>query len=524
MSVHDPSTFEVQLSPTEAASEDESGEDSLHKPQAEAFACLRLELYTIRNSDGTSAWRDLRSASRDIGKAAQRAIGDVIVHVRDRRSEGRDRMSTPDERRLLKETDVPLPTECWTDPELRAFQDIVTRAMKTTGLTEYIWSSVARRIVSSELAGSKLRALIRGDSSFPFMRNVAISLRNRNWRIFTEDVEREGKTYTNIIIETSAWRPGGGKMRLVCKSLHGRGAASKSAIISRLQAIDWDKPDAQEAEGYSKGALSIKRVCRPGQPEKWFLLVPYSAPRVAREGASSVVVVHRGVANMITMLAVAKQGQITAGDYPGSNLVKLKSQMYARRKIIQRDLSVTPHAGRGKRSHFKALTKIANAEARFTDTELWRVARAVQTFVERNHAELVLIDDFSAFQSDDPNLAPYVRRFPFAALKAKIIDACTRRAGVVVREEKAAFISQTCPACGHVAKENLKRLPSVSGHQARDGLFECVACGHQGDLDRVAPQNLFMKSEWIGTVYKKAWQKASARISKFITDAKKKGN
>jgi putative transposase len=47
-----------------------------------------------------------------------------------------------------------------------------------------------------------------------------------------------------------------------------------------------------------------------------------------------------------------------------------------------------------------------------------------------------------------------------------------------------AYTSQTCPECGHVAKENRKS-------QSR---FQCVECGHSGNADTVGAINVL----WVG--------------------------
>jgi transposase len=45
--------------------------------------------------------------------------------------------------------------------------------------------------------------------------------------------------------------------------------------------------------------------------------------------------------------------------------------------------------------------------------------------------------------------------------------------GVRVIEVPAAFTSQTCAACGHVARENRKS----------QAVFQCQACGHEANAD-----------------------------------------
>ena len=190
--------------------------------------------------------------------------------------------------------------------------------------------------------------------------------------------------------------------------------------------------------------------------------------------------------------------------YPGHSVVALKNQLYARRKIVSADLAAQPHRGRGVRHHYKALAKLANAEQRATQTELWRAARWAQGIAETCGAKLVYIDDFTSFNPDQPGppWEPYVRRFPWSDLKLKIIDALTRRAGITVQEKASRYISQRCPECGHVDKGNVAKLPTIKGSSVEKGIFKCLGCKFTKDPDMVAARNLL--TEWNIQVAKKS--------------------
>lgn len=60
------------------------------------------------------------------------------------------------------------------------------------------------------------------------------------------------------------------------------------------------------------------------------------------------------------------------------------------------------------------------------------------------------------------------------------VDYKARLVGVPVAYVPPAHTSQTCPACGHVARANRKR-------QAE---FRCVGCGHAGPADHIAAINI----------------------------------
>lgn len=463
-------------------------EGDFHEPADEAFACIRLELWRPELESGEptkAAWELLRSTRRQIGQAVQRGFGDLVVHIRNLRAAGKSRFAVPSERSNAK-LGVPLPTECYADEDLKPVHGFLTNALRESGVSEYVYASVARKIANSELAGEKLKGLFKGDATYPTMRNVAIMMRARNWRLVTNSRIANGKEYVDVSIEMSALRPGAGKVTLHCASLHGPKLTRNKNLLKAIAAMGL----ATEGEGWSKGALSIMPVRRPGQPEKWFILLPYSAPREKSTTGGPVVAVHRSVAAMLTI--VTDDG--ASHQFSGRDIVSLKHQMYARRRFLSRDLAANPHKGRGVRRHYKALARLSDAERRATETNLWRAARWVQNTVERLGARLVLLDDFTSFDPDTkgPPFEPYVRKFPLAELKLKIIDALTRRGGFAVQEIKASYLSQRCPACQHTGKENIKKLPVARGVDVENGFFVCVKCRFSADLDIAAATNMLI--------------------------------
>lgn len=458
----------------------------LHEPTDEAFACFRLEIYKpFLDDDKTTkrAWALLRETSRLLNQSMQRALRDVVVHVGDLRVAGKTRFAVPSER-MNEKLGVPPPVETYTEEDFKRMSMLVNDALKASGVSEYVYSSVARKLLTSELSGTRLKDLLRGDRAYPEMRNVSIMMRGRNWRVTTEPRVANGKTYEDVVVEISALKPHTGKVRIVCRSLHGPKAARNRNLLKALAAMG----TGVEHEGWTKGALTIRPLRRPGQPEKWEILLPYSSPRANAAKSPMTVAVHRSVVNMLT--AVRSDGAVY--HFPGDDVVRLKHQMYARRRAIQRDLSANPHRGRGTRRHHKALVRLGAKEARMTQTHLWRAARWIQTIAENAMASHVIVDDFTTFDPDQPGppWEPYVRRWPWSDLKSKVIDALTRRAGLTVEERPSKYISQHCPKCGHVAASNIVRLPSIRGAHVERGVFKCGKCAFSGDVDTVAGLNL----------------------------------
>lgn len=73
------------------------------------------------------------------------------------------------------------------------------------------------------------------------------------------------------------------------------------------------------------------------------------------------------------------------------------------------------------------------------------------------------------------NVAPY--RFKFQ------LEYKANKFGAVLTSVPPQYTSQTCPACGHVAKEN----------RATQDKFECIECGYENNADINAAQNIMQK-------------------------------
>jgi hypothetical protein len=477
---------------TAAVEPDRDVEGILHEPEDRMMSCFRLELHHPELSSGLprkQAWEELRSAHRRIGQAVQLAVRNVILHVGEMRSVGKIRFATPSEKMNLS-LGIPLPSDCYLPEDLDRLADILTESMKTSDTTEYVYSSVARKLLMSEFAKSKLNSLLKGDVSFPVMRNVGLMMRNRNWSIRLETRVVDGKTYVDPVVETSAFRKGNGGMILHCRSLHAGKLERATGLLEEL-ATAGQLPET--ANKWRKGALIIRPVRRPGQMDKWEILIPYQSPRKF-SGGQAIMSVHRSVANMLTA-AVIDGSKLKIHHYPGRAVVALKSQLYARRRSISRDLAARMHPMRqANRKHYRALARLSDAEARATQTELWRAARWVQGVAESVGAQVIFMDDFTSFDPDlpGPPMEPYVRRFPWSDLKDKAVDALTRRAGIKVQERKSAYITQRCPKCRISSKDNLVKMPKIRGTEVETGWWKCCnpGCGKEGDPDAIAGENL----------------------------------
>lgn len=471
------------------------------------FAAVKLRLHHPAASGKSSkeAWDCLWGVNRDVSVAIQNAMADVLLYLRTHR-----RFPTKEER----EADT-LPSDCVVSADLH---EIVQKALRASGTSEYIWSSVSRRLVESEFSGDKLRQVLRGEIAYPVVRRPSFSVRNRNWSIRFEtkiiaSENGEPRKVQNPVVSVTSLRPGDGKFEFECYGFKGRGAASQILILEELAALGFET--ASDETGWRKGAMSVRWL-----PKKrtWEIILPYERARVERESdPTSTVVVHRGIVNMV-MVGVVSGDDVSCHAYQGGDVVHHKLTSAARAARLRRDVS-TMRGGRGHDRRWRALGAISDSEARYMDTACWRVARFVQDLVEKAGAGTVLIESFGdlkktdVLDDQDRYLGLFVRKFPFAKLKLRIKDAVERRVGIKTVEIDAHYVSQKCPACDYTAEENIHRRPRAHGMHVEGGSFRCGACGLVADLDHIAVYNMLLRWEDVPTKTVAALKKHLARLA-----------
>jgi hypothetical protein len=527
-------------------------------PAEEPMAAIKLELHhpevcEERATTHRAAWDEMRHAYNDLNQSMHLAMRNVILHVGGFRDAGQKRFMSAEEKKDFSSKGY-LPDDCY-DPRtvnVQVFQDILGKAIRTSGLSEYIYSSVAKRIAEAEFKGKKLGALLRGENQFPTFANVGLSVRNRNWTLSMKEETKKGddgveRTYINPVVEITSLRPGGGRFRFVCKGLRNYDAGKK-AVLERLDemgqnthepcpacddrkcrlkaaekhcdgcAVRCERCNCTGCSGWAKGAMTLRRLKRPGQDERWQILIPYKSPGANLPPGEGVMAINRGVVNAFAAVYVNEKVANFNHRMPGDWLIQSKCQFHGRQKRVLRDIT----ARRGRRnlppSSFGKLREQGDKERRFMDTAAWEIASFVAKAAVEANARVVIIENFSNFLSDVPGddgryLQPYLRRFPFADIKNRIIDRLTRREGVRVRVMPSQFISQKCPNCGHTSRDNIKVLPRMmapapkekwegprtparaASRQPKEGRFQCEKCGYTSEsLDTTACLNLMLDS------------------------------
>jgi IS605 OrfB family transposase len=74
-------------------------------------------------------------------------------------------------------------------------------------------------------------------------------------------------------------------------------------------------------------------------------------------------------------------------------------------------------------------------------------------------------------------------RIPYSFFR-HALKCVAEREGVLIKEVKPNYTSQTCPTCGHIGRENWRGYVR----------FKCVKCGYEADRDRAASLNIALRA------------------------------
>ena len=336
-------------------SKDES--DMFHEPADEAFASLGLELRRpVLDGDekSTRAWQEIKACHRAIGQSVQRAIGEVVLKVREMRAAGHTRFAirqNASTRRWVSRC----PGECYTKEDLDGICDAINDSLRTSGVSEYVYASVARKLLTGEFSNSKLRTLLRGEIAYPVIRSPAIMMRARNWRLGLTERVANGKIYLDIDIEISALRPGLGQ--------DGAGDVTRSmvAILQRyrpilkaLQAME-TATTGTAAMVPPKGGVRVLFPCvlcagldspRSGkfcfriQPRVFSVVWKYCCGGGPPECGQH--------AECGCFGSTGPDAKVQIYHYPGKTVVSLKNQMYQRRRMRLTKILLRNHMPAGE--------------------------------------------------------------------------------------------------------------------------------------------------------------------------------
>lgn len=467
---------------------------------------VAVERYDRTTKEWTEAWGDLRDAYRQAGHLAHIGARVVFEGLADLYERGKDHKGKPSDPHAINRAEASALAKPMYSTMRRASQTYERTI--TSGHVAMLAQDLFAKEFSDGANKSKLADIVHGNRGFPVPHNIGMPIRPADWYMGIDErtiqTKKGEKTIISPVIYLASLfsknRVSEARIRLVCAPPRRRGSASVWSIVKSVAAVPKGQKTWNE-DGYKRGTVTIKRMKRPQDARaRWMAVVAYGSPKVtAPEEKECALFVHRGVAHTVMIAAVSKDG-IAFHPYYGHHVVDMKAQMRARKKRYQADTSSPRGNGRGWRRRMRKLRSLGDKERKATDTALWRVARHVQTIAERVGATHAIIEDMGTFRCDvvddgDRAIPSYIRDWPYAALKLKVIDALTRRAGVKVGEVPTKYISQRCPNCEYSSKENIRKLPKVFASQDwKGGVFRCEMCLFTRDLDETAIMNMIAGS------------------------------
>jgi len=203
--------------------------------------------------------------------------------------------------------------------------------------------------------------------------------------------------------------------------------------------------------------------------EKLYLILCYEKEVPEPKETGCIVGVDSGIKRML----VASNSSNKTFFFSGGELNHLRKCIRLRRAQIQ---------AVGTRSANRLLQRLAHRERAITEHLLHVASKALTQYSEQVGARVVVFEDLSnvreASLKKGQDLREKVCRWPYASLQFKAGYKLAEK-GIGTEIVDPAYTSQGCPKCGHIAREN------------RSGLqFRCVACGHRGDADLTASENI----------------------------------
>jgi len=128
------------------------------------------------------------------------------------------------------------------------------------------------------------------------------------------------------------------------------------------------------------------------------------------------------------------------------------------------------------------LKRLSGRQRSYVKTRMWQIANEIVRLAKQFNANIAIErlrhlrkrkGEWSRKSRRKTNRIPY--GFFRHALKH-----VAEREGVIVREVKPNYTSQTCPKCGHAGRENWRGYV----------YFRCVRCGYEANRERVASLNI----------------------------------
>ena len=204
--------------------------------------------------------------------------------------------------------------------------------------------------------------------------------------------------------------------------------------------------------------------------DKLYLILSYEKEVPEPRTQGCIVGVDSGIKRM---LVASNSSNSTPFFFPGGRLNHLRKCVRLRRSAVQ---------AVGTRSSRRLLVRLAHKEAAITEHLLHVASKALTQYSDKVGARVVVFEDLSnvreASLKKGQDLKEATCRWPYGSLQFKAGYKLAEK-GIGLEIVNPAYTSQGCPRCGHIARANRRGLQ-----------FQCVACGHRGDADLTASENI----------------------------------
>jgi len=176
-------------------------------------------------------------------------------------------------------------------------------------------------------------------------------------------------------------------------------------------------------------------------------------------------------------VSVTSKGRVLKQTYFGQDVSTRQFSFEERRGKLQ---EYRDNGSKGKAG--LKLKRLSGAQRNYVRTRMWQIANEVVNLATQFDGNIA-IERLGHLRKRKGEWikkgARKVNRIPYGFFRHALKHVAERE-GVIVKEVKPAYTSQTCPRCGHIGKENWKGY----------SYFQCVKCGYEADRDRTASRNI----------------------------------
>ena len=155
-------------------------------------------------------------------------------------------------------------------------------------------------------------------------------------------------------------------------------------------------------------------------------------------------------------------------------------------KFEERRAKLRSYRDKGSSKAGLKLKRLKGKQRNYVGTRMWQIANEIVKMAKQFNANIA-IEKLKHLRKRggewNKNSRRKVNRIPYSFFR-HALKCVAEREGVVVKEVKPSYTSQTCPRCGHIGKENWRGYV----------YFKCVKCGYEADRDRVASLNIALRA------------------------------